>query len=120
MSERAKRLEDAGNSGYYEEIKHDTEALLKLYKSYTEKLKTLIKVEEEDSNKPMIDEAELAEAFEAMRDVASNFDYDSLTFIIQSLEEYKLPEEEGQRYRRIKEAASKLDWTEINKILKEE
>ena len=118
LSEKAKRLEDAGNSGYFEEIKHDTEALLKLYKSYTEKLKTLIKVEEEDSNKPMIDEAELAEAFEAMRDVAASFDYDSLTFIFQSLDEYKLPEEEAQRYKRIKEAASKLDWTKINEELK--
>ena len=118
LSERAKRLEDAGNSGYIDEIKQDNEPLLKLYRSYIDKLKPLIEVEEEDSEKPLIDEAELAEAFEAMKDVASNFDYDSLNFIFQSLDEYKLPEKEAALYKKLKESAAKLDWTSINDLLK--
>ena len=79
----------------------------------------MIEVAEDDSEKPPIEEAELAEAFEAMKDVASNFDYDSLMYIIQSLEEYKIPEAEAERYKKIKAAASKLDWTTINELLNE-
>ena len=118
LSDKAKRLEDAGNSGYIEEIKQDTQPLLDLYRSYTEVLKSFIETEEDDSNdKPLIDESELAEAFEAMKEVATSFDYDSLMFIFQSLDEYKLPENEIERYKQIKEAASKLDWTKINELL---
>ena len=120
LSERAKRLEDAGNSGYFEEIKQDTKPLLELYRSFAEKLKPLIQVEEDISDKPMIDESELTEAFEAMKDTAASFDYDSLMFIFQSLDEYKLPDDEAKRYKQIKEAASKLDWEKINTLLNEE
>ena len=117
LSERAKRLEDAGNSGYIDEIKQDTAPLLDLYRSYAEKLKPLIKVEEDNSDKPLIDEAELAEAFEAMKDAAATFDYDSMMFVFQSLDEYRLPDSENEKYKKIKSAAEKLDWETVNKIL---
>ena len=38
-------------------------------------------------------------------------------FVFQSLDDYKLPETESERYKQIKEAASKLDWDTINKLL---
>ncbi|MBR1859156.1 MAG: response regulator, partial [Selenomonadaceae bacterium] len=117
LSERAKRLEDAGNSGYIDEIQQDTEPLLKLYRSYTEKLAPLIQTDEDDSDKPLIDPAELSEAFDAMKDVAASFDYDSLMFIFQSLDEYKLPDNEAERYKQLKDAATKLDWEKINNLL---
>ena len=118
LSERAKRLEDAGNSNYIDEIKQDTKSMLELYRSYIEKLKPLIEVEENDtSNKPLIDDSELAEAFEAMKEMAASFDYDSLMFVFQSLDEYRLPESEAERYKKIKDAAAKLDWSKINEIL---
>lgn len=117
LSEKARRLEDAGNSGYINEIQHDTAPLLKLYRSYAEKLKPLIKVEEDDFDKPLIDEAGLEEAFEALKDAAATFDYDTMMFVFQSLDEYKLPDNETERYRQIKEAASKLDWESIKNLL---
>ena len=52
-----------------------------------------------------------------MKDVAKTFDYDSLEFIFQSLDEYRLPEKETELYKQIKDAANKLDWEKINKIL---
>ena len=117
LSERAKRLEDAGNSGYINEIKECTAELLELYSSYAEKLAPLYKVEEDNSNKPLIDENELAEAFEAMKEIAASFDYDSLMFVFQSLDDYRLPESEANRYKQIKDAAVKLDWEKINALL---
>ena len=117
LSERAKRLEDAGNSGYINEIKDGTAELLQLYMSYESKLAPLCNIEEDDSNKPLIDEAELAEAYETMKEVAASFDYDSMMFVLQSLDDYRLPENETDRYKQIKAAAAKLDWEKINALL---
>ena len=117
LSERARKLEDAGNHGNIEEIKNDTSSLLDLYRSYIVTLKPLIRFEEDNSDKPLIDEAELAEAFEAMKEMTASFDYDSLMFIFQSLDEYRLPENVAERYKQIKDAAAKLDWPKIKELL---
>ena len=120
LSDRARRLEDAGNNGYLEEIKQDTAPLLKLYRSYAEKLSPLIEVEteENDSDKPPIDAENLAEAFETMKDAAASFDIDTIEFVLQSLEEYSLPQNEIERYKNLKDAANKLDWEKIKELLK--
>ena len=117
LSERAKRLEDAGNSGYINEIKDGTAELLQLYMSYEAKLAQLLKPEEDDSDKPLIEEDALAEAYETMKEIAASFDYDSMMFVIQSLEDYRLPESEADRYKQLKAAAAKLDWEKINELL---
>ena len=117
LSERAKRLEDAGNSGYINEIKDCTAELLQLYMSYEAKLAPLCKIEEDDSDKPLIEDEALAEAYETMREVAASFDYDSMMFVIQSLDDYRLPENEADRYKQIKDATAKLDWEKIKKLL---
>ena len=117
LSEKAKRLEDAGNSGYINEIQQDTEPLLKLYRSYADKLSMLLKPSEEESEKPLITDYDLAEAFEAMKDAAATFDYDTLTFVFQSLDDYRLPNEDAERYKKIKEAAAKLDWETVKQLL---
>ena len=81
-----------------------------------EKLAPLISVED-DSEKPLIDESELAEAYGAMRDIAASFDYDSMQFVIKSLEEYKLPPDESKRFLEIKTAAAKPDWEKVQELL---
>ena len=118
LSEKARLLERAGNAKNLDEIKRDTKPLLDLYKTYLEKFKPFIKVEENNSDKPLISETELAEAYESMKEISASFDYDSLMFIFQSLDEYQLPENEIEHYRQIKDAAAKLDWEKINELLK--
>ena len=120
LSEKARRLEDAGNSGYINEIQQDTEPLLKLYRSYFKKLYPLIQDKsDEKTNKPTITDYDLNEAYEAMKDAATSFDYDTLMFVFQSLDDYKLPENEELRYQKIKAATTRLDWETINKLLSE-
>ena len=120
LSEKARRLEDAGNSRYFNEIEQDTEPLLTLYRSYSKKLSPLIpNYSEDDSNKPLITEYDLNEAYEAMKDAAASFDYDTLNFVFESLDEYRLPKEEITRYMKIKNAAAKLDWEIIKELLDE-
>ena len=118
LSEKAKRLEDAGNSGYVNEIRQDTEPLLQLYRSYAKKLESLIHTDDaNDEDKPLITDYDLAEAFDAMKDAAATFDYDTLMFVFESLDEYRLPEKEAERYKKIKNAAADLNWEEIKKLL---
>ncbi len=117
LSDRAKRLEDAGNNGYLEEIAQNTPALLTLYRSYAEKLAALITPEKDSKEKPPIDETELAEAFETMREVTAAFDYDNLMFLLDSLDDYRLPPEAEKKHRSIKRAAQIPDWEQVKKIL---
>ncbi len=97
LSDKAAKLEAAGNSDNIDEIRRDTPSLLELYRSYADKLKPFIHVEEDKTDKPLIDEADLAEAFDAMRDAAATFDYDSLMFLLHSLDDYRLPDEAEER-----------------------
>lgn len=117
LSERARRLESAGNNGYLEEIAVNTPALLALYRSYAEKLAPLITSKESGADKPAIDEAELKEAFETLREVTAAFDYDSLKFVLDSLAEYRLPEDMKEKYEAIREAARQPDWERIRELL---
>ena len=64
--------------------------------------------EKEDSDKPLISDDELAEAYETLKEISASFDYDSLQFVLKSLEDYRLPEKEIERYKKLKIAAEKL------------
>ena len=88
-----------------------------MYISFADKLAPLLEVEEDDSNKPLIEDAQLAEAYEALKEMAASFDYDSVQFVIQSIEEYKLPDAEKEKFEQIKIAASKPDWETLAKLV---
>ena len=117
LSERAKRLEDAGNSGYINEIKDGTAALLELYMSYESKLAPLITKPIDTSDKPLISDDELAEALETLKEMSASFDYDSVMFVLKSLDGYRLPEAQIDRINAIRDAAAKLDWEKINSLV---
>ena len=110
-------MEDAGLSGYIDEIKISTDSMLELYISFADKLAPLLKVEEDDSDKPLIDDNQLAEAYEALKEISASFDYDTAMYVIQSLEEYKLPDSEKEKFTAIKNAAMKPDWETLQKLL---
>ena len=118
LSEKARLQEERGNLNKIGELKENHSPLMELYKTYSEKLAPLIKVEDTNSDKPLIDEATLSEAYGAMKEVAQNFDYDSMIFIFQSLEDYRLPENEIERYKKIKDATDKFEWEKVNELLK--
>ena len=117
LSARAKRLEDAGNSGYINEIKEGTSALLELYMSYESKLAPLIAKPVDTNDKPLITEDDLNEAIEALKESAASFDYDSVMFVLDELDGYQLPDDQIDRFKAIRDAASKLDWEGLSRGL---
>lgn len=99
LSERAARLEDAGNRRYIEEIEKDTPTLLALYRACGEMLASLDAQEEkEQEDLPEIDEASLAEAYEAIKEMAASFDYDSIQLILEELAGSRVPKEKAERH----------------------
>ncbi|MBQ9479076.1 MAG: response regulator, partial [Selenomonadaceae bacterium] len=117
LSERAKRLEDAGNSGYINEIKEGTSALLELYMSYESKLAPLIAKPVDTDDKPLISDDDLSEAVEALKESAAAFDYDGVMFVLDELDGYQLPDDQIERFKEIRDAASKLDWEALSREL---
>ncbi len=121
LSEKARRLENAGVNGYLEEISQDTPGLLALYRTYLERLAPLRKAEPEPDavEKTLIDRGQLIEAYETIRELTSSFDYDSLQFVLDSLAQYRLPREEQARYQALRQAAAVPDWERLKEVLKD-
>jgi CheY-like chemotaxis protein len=117
LSEMAKRMEDAGNAGAIEKIKAETPALLSLYRSFAEKLAPLCSPKQREEEKVPIDEVALKEAYDTLKEFVASFDYDSVMFVLESLEGYRLPEDEEKRYQSFKAAVEKLEWEKAGKIL---
>ena len=113
LSDLAKAMEDAGNANDLNAIKKSTAPLLEMYRSFATKLSSLIERSDDDTDKPPITEDDLNEAVEALREAAASFDYDSVTFILDQLDEYRLPDDQIERFKRIRVSASKLDWEEL-------
>ena len=77
----------------------------------------LLKQNSDDSDKPPIEPDALAEAYETLKEVAAGFDYDSMNFVLQSLDEYKLPPDDSEKISSVKSALNKLDWDEVKKLV---
>ena len=88
-----------------------------MYLSYESKLTPLIAKPVDTTDKPLISEEDFSEALEALKEAAASFDYDSVTFVLDELDGYRLPDEHSARIGSIKEAAAKLDWEKINALL---
>ena len=117
LSEMAKRLEYAGNAGEIGIIKVETPALLSVYHSFAEKLAPLCPPKQRAEEKVPIDEEMLREAYDTLKEFVASFDYDSVMFVLESLEGYRLPEDEEKRYQSFKAAVEKLEWEKAGQIL---
>ena len=73
----------------------------------------------EDESLPEISMEELADAYRTILEVQSNFDFDTLTIMMESLKGYRIPKEERERYTRLKQYAARPEWDKIEKLLQE-
>ena len=117
LSDRAKRLEAAGDRLDTKEIEKDTMALLALYRFCGDALSSLQETAQSDADLPEIDSASLAEAYETIKELAASFDYDNIQLVLSELAQSRVPKEAEERHARIVEAAKKPDWDALKKIL---
>ena len=109
LSELAESLEAAGNQADKDYIAANTDRLLSDYESYKVKLSRLHK-EPEQENKELISEDEWKEAFEALKDVIPQMDYDAVEMILEQLKAYRLPQEEELLIRELEKMLKSFDW----------
>ncbi len=113
----AESLEKAGNEGDLSFIKKSTDKLLVMYREATALLAKIFEKAEDDSKKEVITPNKLKEAYTAMKEIAQMFDYDSILMVLDSIEKYKMPDDEKERFEDLKSAIRNADWDQIISIL---
>ncbi len=119
LSERFKAMEDAGNAGDIEYIKNNVEELMKDYREYASKLEKLNKAAGDNNNadKKEISADELADAYEALKELVSQMDYDGVSMVLDQVKEYKLPEEDETKMKELQKYLKLFNWDEMEKIM---
>ena len=115
LSTWAEKLENAGYAakGGDEEaialIEAETGDLVKLYRSYFDKLGSLFLGSEDDDVRPVIEKDELLDAMNAVREFAEAFDFDSADNVISMLRDYRIPDEYEEAFEQVKRKLSDVD-----------
>ena len=116
LSEKARLLEEAGNENNVDFIKENTAELLTDYRSL---VNTLSAVSEKSSDLPDIPEDMLTEAYGGLSEFTATEDYELARMVVDSLKEYRLPQADEERFKRINSKLAQMDWDGIREILKE-
>ena len=110
-------MEAAGNDKDWGKINAYTDELISYYSSLCYMLRRFLEVEKSSQDKQIISSEKLKEAYEAIKEIAQLFDYDTVLDIMNSLEKYKIPEDSQQKYNALKKAIANADWDQINKLV---
>ncbi|WP_051538040.1 ATP-binding protein [Butyrivibrio proteoclasticus] len=117
LSELAEKLEDAGNHKDENFIHENTDQFLDDYAAYKDKLALIKGGIESDEGKEPIPEDELKDAFEALKELIPMMDYDSVEMILGQLNEYKLPEKEGEVIKSLNKMLKGFEWEAMEELI---
>ena len=124
LSDLAAALEQAGNAGDAATIQKDTPRLFELYAECEDVLKPVLpeaaaegEAADDGSTKEPMTAEELQEAYEALKELAATFDYDSVQFVLEDLAGKEPPADEKEHYEAVCKAAKKPDWMALQKLL---
>ena len=110
----AEALEKAGNTNDTLFIENNTDELLSACRRLTEALSPLV---QPVRDKPLIPLEKLKEAYSSIAGFSEELDYDSIEYVIKSLDGYTVPDDEAERVERLKKAALNYDCDMISEIL---
>ena len=116
LSALAERLESAGNNNDMDFINENTGKLLDDYVSFKDKLKRLHE-ESDSSDKPPIPEDELKDAYDALRELVPQMDFDSVEMVLANLNEYSLPADDAKKISDLSKMLKTLDWDSMAQSL---
>ena len=60
---------------------------------------------------------ELMDAYRKIKEAAEDFDSDEIDRVIESLSAYSIPEDESERFEKIRESAEAMDWDALEEAL---
>ena len=121
LSELAAALEAAGNVRDTEMINNHTQELLDLYRSYREKLKPYLDVEEEKTNeeKEDIDNQGLIGFFNELEEASEDLDMDRMAQVIDKMDNYKFDETQSEIFEELKVAVEDIDVEKCEDLIDE-
>ena len=120
MSKRCEDLEKAGNNEDVAFIKENTSTMVADYRAYKDKLARIMdKPEEVEEEKKEITSEELQDAYDALRELVPNMDYDSVEMILSQLKEYKLPPKDEEVFKELQTMLKLFKWDEMEDLLKQ-
>lgn len=119
LGDFAARLEEAGEAGDIGALENEIQALLTDYRHLVKELEPIGEINKDKPayELPLIPEKEMQDAFEALSETCSSYDYDKVGNIMKELEKYSFPETETARYEAIKKAVNNFDYDMIPDIL---
>ncbi len=119
LGEFAARLEKAGDLGDTETLDRELAELVSRYRKLAEELKPLKEQDgaEENDERPLITPQELQEAYRTLSEFCENFDFDSVVHVVESLQHYRIPEDEATRVDAIIKAVDNFDYELIPGII---
>ena len=119
LSKDARYLEERGGSEDISEVDSKTPDLLKLYRSYSEKLAPAAeKHGGEDAGKPQITREKLKEYLSGIRELVEAFDFDNADKAMKLLEDYSMPDDFAGDYEKLKTMFAAVDRDGILELIK--
>jgi CheY-like chemotaxis protein/HPt (histidine-containing phosphotransfer) domain-containing protein len=121
LSKLSEMLEKAGNDHDAETIEEYHNELLNLYSIVIYSLSKLPDFDngssdDGDDTKELISKAQMIDAYQTIIEVSKSLDYDTLTFILDSIKQYRLKPHDKDLVKRIGDMAYKLKWEEISEL----
>ena len=117
LSVLAESLEEAGKNEDLAFIHENTDKLLSDYREYKDKLARIHTEATEDDSREMIPDDELSGAYDALRDVVPQMDYDSVEMIISGVNQYRLPDADAEKFVELERSLKALEWDHMKEIL---
>ncbi len=117
LSDMCQSLEDAGNSENKAFIDANAGVLLEVYKAFKDKLKNIHKEEKSSGDKQPVPEDTLKEAYEALRELIPQMDYDSVEEILNELNNYALPDKDKELFDRLLKLLKGFAWGEMEELI---
>ncbi len=115
VGDKAEALEMAGKQENTEFILANHESMMKEYAAIHEALRSEYETEEEF---PEIPETMLADAYASLYEFAQMKDYEMAKMVIESLKEYRLPPDDEDRFKKIQNFLSNMEWDKIIDLIK--
>lgn len=110
LSEQAAYLEARGDAGDAAELREKTPSLLEKYRRLSEELSKILKDNSRaEEALPEIPEDQLLGAYAGIRELVTAFDFDGAEDILAMLRDYRIPESEEERFKKVRDGVTKLD-----------
>ena len=116
LAKLSEQLEEAGKNNNIEFIKANFEKHINSYRAFKDILKKLSDKDESSEELPEIPASELEDAYSTLKEVISQMDYDSIEMIVNNLREYKLPDADEEKIKKLESAMKNYDWDEMESI----